>query len=233
MNIHVIQNDPIVGPGYIKEWAEDNHHVLTITNGNKLHTYPNLADFDLLIVLGGRMAAYEEANYPWLADEKKWLQTVIENQKYVLGICLGAQLIADAMGGKARKHTHQEIGWWNIDFRDEAKSHPLLAEFPKQLAFYQFHGDTFSLPEEAIAVAENEACSNQAFVIGNHVLAVQFHPEMNVEIVASFIDQYGASLTEQQFVQNVNEMLNNDHFQTSKSYMYQILHNFAEQINAF
>ena len=235
MKIHVLQHEEpeIGGPGVIKQWAEEKGHQLTITRIDLEESYPAVEDFDLLVVLGGIPGAYEEEKYPWLIEEKKWVRSVIEEKKYVLGICLGAQLIADAMGGKSAKHDVKEIGWWPVEFTKEAQSHPLLKGLPNEATFYEFHQDYFTIPSGATHLAKSKACQNQAYAIGNRVLALQFHPEMVIESTKYVVEKIGGMLKEDgPYIQKPEQLLEKDKFQVSQVHMYQIMDNFASQIEA-
>ena len=175
MRLLFIQHDPLDGPGALLEWAETRGHSLTtclICEGQSL---PPLESFDLLISLGGPMGAYEEGKHPWLVEEKAYLHKAVAAGKKLAGLCLGCQLLADALGGKAYRHTLKEFGWQPIMLTEEGlKLFPL--EKGKFLAF-QWHGDTYSLPPGAVQLARSEACEQQAFLIGNQVLGLQFHLE--------------------------------------------------------
>lgn len=235
MEIQILQHEEpeVGGSGVIEQWAEEKNHTINITRVDLKESYPPLNDFDFLIILGGGPGAYEEGKYPWLRREKAWIKTVIEEKKYVLGICLGAQLIADAMGGKASKHDVKEIGWWQVKFNHEGQTHLLLKGLPKEGTFYQFHQDTFTIPNHGTHLAESIACKSQAFSIGNHVLALQFHPEMTKEMSKHIIEASSHNLKEETpYVQTIEQLLEKDNYQDSQFYMYKILNNFEAQINS-
>lgn len=233
MKIHILQHESseLVGPGNIVKWASKKNHQITTTRVDLNEAYPESKEFDLLIILGGFQSAYDEENYEWLEEEKRWIRVMIEKNKYVLGICLGAQLIADAMGGKAKKHIHKEIGWWPVQFNERALSHPLLKGMPKEATFYQFHQDTFQLPEMSDHLAENKASKNQAYSINEHVLALQFHPEVQVCSAKNMLKLLKIHPKEATpFIQNEAEIIKSKHFQKSEKLLYKILNNFEYQI---
>jgi GMP synthase-like glutamine amidotransferase len=113
-----------------------------------------------------------------MGPEKKLIRETIDAGKRVLGICLGAQLIAAALGAKVFKNPHREIGWFPIQRSPEANQHPFGELFPSQADVFHWHGDTFDLPKGAIRLASSAGCLNQAYAVSNHVLGLQFHLEM-------------------------------------------------------
>jgi GMP synthase-like glutamine amidotransferase len=114
MRIHYIQNDPLANLGYIEEWAVKGNYYLSCTRMFEDSTLPSIEEFDVLVILGGRMGAYEEETFPWLLIEKAFIREVIDQGKWVMGICLGVQLLANVLGSKVYPYTHQEIGWCPI-----------------------------------------------------------------------------------------------------------------------
>lgn len=177
MRVHYLQQEPFEGPGSIEPWAGEKGHALSVTKFYEDAPAPPLDEIDLLIILGGSMNIYEEDKYPWLAREKRFIRQAIDAGKTVLGICLGAQLIADVLGGKVTRNAHREIGWFPIELTPDARKFRLFDFLPQRLPVFHWHGDTFSLPPGAVHVARSEACENQAFIFGDRVVALQFHAE--------------------------------------------------------
>ncbi len=174
MNVHCLEHDSLDGPGLVADWARERGHVFTRV---ALHTGAQLPALDavgLLVIMGGPMSVHQHRDFPWLVDEKRFLAAAIEARKPVLGICLGAQLLADALGGKVFQNAEKEIGWHPVRILDRA---PPFAHFPETLTPMHWHGDTFTLPAGARRVAESNATANQAFVFGDRIVGVQFHPE--------------------------------------------------------
>ncbi|MCC9137125.1 type 1 glutamine amidotransferase [Pontibacter silvestris] len=229
MHIHYIQNHSLSGLGMIQTWIEEHHHTVTGTVMDADAVLPPVDDFDLLIVLGGIMGAYEEDAYPWLIKEKEFIREAVKRKKFVLGICLGAQLIADALGGKAYPHAHQEIGWCNISLNEQAASVPFLKGLPENFTAFQFHGDTFLLPEGAKVAASNEACANQLFVYGEHVVGAQFHPEYDEQIISHLMKYSKGKLAAGPYVQDAVSWLNQEeHKKNMKAFLYTLLGNIEE-----
>lgn len=150
IRIHYLQHVPFEGPAGIVKWARKKGHKLTGTHLYNYEVLPHIDEFDFLVVMGGPMNIYEEGDYPWLKYEKQFIKDAIKNNKIVVGICLGAQLIADVLGGKVTKNSEREIGWLSVTFNSMASKYDFFKDFPKEFYVFQWHGDTFStLPEGA------------------------------------------------------------------------------------
>jgi len=178
LNVHIFQHEPHEGPGSILDWAAlEGHRILTthLDSGDPL---PNLSDIDGLIVMGGSMNVYETARYPWLSDETAFIASTVAAGKPVLGICLGAQLLAVALGAKVEPNCHQEIGWFSIYKTDAADGLSLFDIFPTEMDAFHWHGDMFHLPPGATHVARSAGCEHQAFIYGERAVGFQFHLEM-------------------------------------------------------
>ncbi len=149
-------------------------------------------DFDILIVLGGPMGVYEGEKFPFLEKEKKLIKQFYEKGKKILGVCLGAQLIADVFGAEVRKgEWGKEIGWYSVFPQNH-----LEIIYKDEIEVFHWHGDTFDLPEGAVRLASSVMYNNQAFRIGNQVVALQFHLELTREDVEKWIDVYKKEVEE-------------------------------------
>lgn len=183
MKILFLQHDPLDAPGALLDWASERAHSVLICLVCKGEPLPALDSFDLLVSLGGPMGAYQEDEYPWLIAEKEYLRNAVAAGKKILGLCLGCQLLADALGGKAYRHHLKEFGWQPIEPTEEGKKWLDLDEGETSFQAFQWHGDTYSLPPNAIQLARNTSCEQQAFLIMNakddspQVLGLQFHLE--------------------------------------------------------
>ncbi len=178
MRVHVFQHVPFEGLGSIQPWLEARKALVRWTRFYESSRLPYLDEVDLLIVLGGPMSVNDGAKFAWLADEKRFIASAIAAGKPVLGICLGAQLIANAMGGRVYPNMQKEIGWFDIE---ATSSEPGLFRFPASISVFHWHGETFDLPTVARQLARSEACENQAFQIGRKVMGLQFHLETTPE----------------------------------------------------
>jgi len=196
MRIHAIQHVAFEGLGSIQAWASSQGATVHVSQMfaeatlPTLPTLPTLAEFDWLLVMGGPMNIYQDEQYPWLPREKELIKAAIAGGKVVLGICLGAQLIADALGAAVTPNQHREIGWFPLTVR-----HPLLEGIiPNGTPVLHWHGDTFALPPGAERLAESEACLNQGFIFEGRVVGLQFHLETTPESLSLLLDQCGAEL---------------------------------------
>ncbi len=204
--IHCLQHAPGEGPANIEVWARERGHDFSVTHVYR-DPFPKMEDFDLLIVLGGAMGAYEEAKHPWLVSEKAFLKQVISSQKKILGICLGAQILAEVNGGKVYPGEFLELGWYEVEFTEAAKQEPLFAGFPPRFTAFHWHGDTFEMPTGAIRLAESQVYLNQGFKIGTNQLALQFHPEVNEDLLLHWVESSKDDWPEGRFVQRMHEIL--------------------------
>jgi GMP synthase-like glutamine amidotransferase len=174
MRAHILQHVPFEGLGSIEPWLTARHARVTWTRFFEEPSLPEAADFDLLIVLGGPMSVNDEDLFPWLRAEKNLIARAIAFDKAVLGICLGAQLIANALGARVYPGPHKEIGWHPV-YGAQAEPRPFA--FPGEFLAFHWHGETFDIPPEAVGLARSDAYRHQAFRFGRNVLGLQFHLE--------------------------------------------------------
>jgi GMP synthase-like glutamine amidotransferase len=178
MNLHVLQHVPFEGPGTIQNWALNNDCTISKTTFFENPTLPDPGEPDILIVMGGPMGVYDEDEHPWLSQEKKFIDHYLETGNPVLGICLGAQLLADAIGGNVYPADQNEIGWFPVKKTDAGKRSNLIGDWPERQTVLHWHGDTFSLPDDARTLLKSKACENQLFIHRNNLVGLQFHLEM-------------------------------------------------------
>jgi GMP synthase (glutamine-hydrolysing) len=150
------------------------------------------------------MNIYQHRDYPWLVQEKEFLQRAIAAGKPVLGICLGAQLLADVLGGKVYQNPEKEIGWFPVRFLDRGAP---FSTFPETMNVMHWHGDTFDLPPGSRLVAESIGCPRQAFVWGDRVVGLQFHLEMGAVNVADLANVSADDLTPGRYVQSAAQLV--------------------------
>lgn len=139
-----------------------------------------------LIVMGGPMNVDEVETYSFLSPEVETIKRFIETDRLVLGICLGAQLIAKALGAKVYPNAFREVGWHSVEFLSEAKTDLLFKHFPDSEVVFHWHGDTFDLPEGAVHLAKTSKCKHQAFRWGKKVYGFQFHIEVTPEMASKW-----------------------------------------------
>ena len=205
-HFHCLQHKPFEGPNKIGEWIINNGYTLTFTRFYLNEKLPLHNEYDTLIVMGGPMGVYDESQYTWLIEEKKFLKEAISLNKKILGVCLGSQLLADALGANVYPNKEKEIGFLSIN-KVQAKS-TLLSNFPETSVVFQWHGDTFDLPVGAELLASSDVCKNQAFVYGGNVLALQFHFEVTEASIDEFLVQGKNELIEKPYIQNVDTIRN-------------------------
>ncbi|TBV00765.1 type 1 glutamine amidotransferase [Phytopseudomonas dryadis] len=201
MRIRVLQHVPCEDVGSMASWfarraAEVSYTRFFLPDAR----LPAVADCDLIVAMGGPMSVNDEASLPWLVAEKAFLREAVEAGIAVLGICLGAQLIASAMGARVQPNAEAEIGWFPL-WRADGVAEDRFA-FPERIELLHWHGETFELPPGATLLASSEACRHQAFQLGRRVIGVQCHPEMTPEIVTALLDECAAELRPGTWVQS-------------------------------
>jgi GMP synthase - Glutamine amidotransferase domain len=199
MNIAILKHFDFDDESAIAGWCRSKGHPYTLIEPSAEDSLPNMNSFELLIVLGGPMSVYEEESYPWLAAEKRFLRDAIEADKKILGICLGGQLLAEALGGRVFRNEHKELGFHPIE--RNGNEHPLFAGMPEKFHSYQWHGDAFELPEDALPLASSEACRNQAFAYGPRILGLQFHLETTRSCAETMLERWSGEIKEAPYIQ--------------------------------
>jgi GMP synthase (glutamine-hydrolysing) len=189
VNIAVLQHAAFEGPGEIAAWAAQHGHSVSVHHLYRGDPLPRLDAFDLLVVMGGEMNIYQYRDWPWLKAESAFIQSALAHGKRVVGICLGAQLIADALGARVVQNREHEIGWLPITWTDEARA--AFPGLPATSTVLHWHGDTFALAAGATRLASSEACAEQGFFIPGKCLALQFHMEVDPDLVKQFVDGQG------------------------------------------
>ncbi len=223
MRLHFLQHVPFEGLGIIAEWAKDKNTPICRTAFFLDETLPDINSFDLLVVMGGPMGVYDEDEYRWLTPEKEFINKAILTGKAVLGICLGAQMIAAALGAKVYKNSNKEIGWFPV--RKNTKSDSKGASlFPDEFFAFHWHGDTFDIPEGAIRLGESGACKNQGFIYKERVMALQFHLESTQTGIGDLIRNCGNELVSGPFIQQPDKIRQgNKYIPESNLLMYNAL----------
>lgn len=189
MRISFFQHASFEGPGEIATWAKDRGHTSTVHHLYQGDALPKLDDFDLLVVMGGEMNIYQYRDWPWLKPERELIEAALAQGKRVVGICLGAQLIADALGARVVQNSEHELGWLPIDWTPEGRM--LFPHLPAEATVLHWHGDTFELPHGATRIASSPACAQQGFTIQQRCLALQFHMEVDPGLVKQFVSGQG------------------------------------------
>ena len=206
MRIHWFEHVPFEDLGAIEDWLLARGHTLSCTRCHAGETLPATPDgFDWLIAMGGPMNVYEYRDHPWLRSEKNLIAKAVASGKRVLGVCLGAQLISDSLGGKVYQNGEREIGWFPVRAVPDGTASPFA--FPQETLVFHWHGETFSLPRGSTWLAESAACAHQAFAVGSRVLGLQFHLETTPSNVRKFAKECAGDLAPGRYVQTADSMI--------------------------
>jgi GMP synthase-like glutamine amidotransferase len=227
--------------GAVGDWVRARGHAASGTHLYRSADFPDPGDLDLLVVLGGPMNIYEHDAYRWLAPEKAFIRSVIDAGKPALGICLGAQLIADVLGGPVTKNGYREVGWYPVTLTplaaSAAASGPasVFAGFPAQFTTFHAHGDTFAIPPGAVHVASSAACVNQAFACGDgRVVGLQFHLEWTRHIMKDYVAKSlpnPADTAAEPWIQNAADLQAADApYETSHALLFTLLDRMARSV---
>ena len=229
MRAHYLQHVHFEGLGSIASWLQNKGYETTHTAFFDEPTLPEAKTIDFLIIMGGPMSVNDEPIYPWLVAEKAFIREVIAFGKPVLGICLGAQLIASAMGAKIYPNPQKEIGWFPIEAVHTDKKDTFV--FPTFFEVFHWHGETFDLPSGANLLASSSGCKNQAFQLGKNVMGLQFHLEMTADSVKEIISHSRDELTCSVYIQSEETMLSASpqHYTDNTKCLYDILEYLTQQ----
>lgn len=202
--LHIIQNDPEVPPGNLIDNLVVPYRLHHPYRGDIL---PAARDCSALIVLGGAMGANDDQRHPFLVQVKKLIKDAIEQDIPYLGICLGGQLLAAVLGGKVVSNRWEELGTLSIALTKEGQTDRLFQGIQDEFATFQWHHDSFDIPDGALLLASSRDCPNQAFRVGQKAWGLQFHPEVNAGIIRDWCawDREIAPVTEE-FVTKFNEV---------------------------
>lgn len=204
MKVLILQHSVHEDAGNILNWCNKQNVEISFIKLFEPNPQFDLTEtFDLMVVLGGPMSVNDEEELSWLKPEKVFIRQMIELNIPVLGICLGAQLIATALGATVSKNPEVEIGWHSVRKVSNIKN---VFQFPEALEVFHWHGETFQIPHNGILLAESDACKNQAYQIGDRVIGLQFHPEVALKTIDLWIEDGGDSLPSSKFVQTAEEM---------------------------
>ena len=205
MRAHYLQHVPFEGLGSIEPWLRAAGYEITNTRFFESTRLPDINEVDLFIVMGGPMSVNDEAELPWLVQEKHFIRSAIQAGKSVLGVCLGAQLIANAMGARVYRNGEKEIGWFPVQGYSTVDSSSF--RFPPSVEAFHWHGETFDLPSGAVRLGGSEGCENQAFQLGQSVIGLQFHLEATPESAREIVSHCRAELLPSKYVQSETAIL--------------------------
>ncbi len=200
MHAHYFQHVPFEGLGSMEIWLREAGYEIGVTRWYAGERAPDPGEIDLLIVMGGPMSVNDEADYPWLVAEKDFIRRWIDADRPLLGVCLGAQLIASALRARVYPNAVKEIGWFPVTAVTPLPDHAF--RFPPKQTVFHWHGETFDLPPGAIHLARSAGCEHQAFQVGHHVIGLQFHLETTPETAAALIDNCRNELARAPYIQD-------------------------------
>jgi GMP synthase-like glutamine amidotransferase len=207
MRILCLQHVPFEGPAAIAYWAAANGHSLAVLRLFEDAALPCQSDYDRLVVMGGPMSVQDVDAHSWLTDEKRFIGAAIDSAKTVIGVCLGAQLIAEALGARVYRNHQKEIGWYPILLTEAGRRSDAFGFLPQSLDVFHWHGDTFDLPLDSVHLACSKACANQAFLYRDRVLGLQFHLESTPGSVSDIVANCGDEIESAPYVQSAERML--------------------------
>jgi len=230
MNIHFLQHVPFEDLGALEPWVVKPGNRVTSTRLYEDIRLPFVDLFDVLIIMGGPMSVHDEDRHRWLLAEKELIRKALDKGKKVIGICLGAQLIAEVLGASVSLNPVAEIGWFNVELSDEALSQAAFQGFNKSITPFHWHGETFTLPAEAIAIGKSAACANQGFLWNNQALALQFHLEITQEGITGLLNNCREDLKEGTYVQDGGSMIRPDLIAASNQLAFQLMSNFIGNV---
>lgn len=232
MLIRTFEHEPFEGPANIEKWAAARGHQMMRTRVFDGDAFPDNPDFDLLVVMGGPMSVHDEFEFPWMSAEKLCLKQAVARGRSVLGVCLGAQLLSEALGGQVGANPHREIGWHPVRLMPGAGAGPAFAGLPATFTAFHWHGETFSVPRGASLLAQSEACVNQAFAVGGKLVGVQFHFETSAESLEEMLLHGADELTESAYVQTAAQIRAGaaEHLAALEPMLFRMLDNMAREI---
>jgi GMP synthase-like glutamine amidotransferase len=208
MRAHYLQHVEFEGLGSIEQWLDAAGYTIGGTRLFRGEAFADPGALDMLIVMGGAMSVNDERALPWLAAEKTFVRACIDRGVPVLGVCLGAQIIVSALGGKVYRNPQKEIGWFSVERVDALSD---MFQFPARTDVFHWHGETFELPYRSpgstVHLARSVACEHQAFQFGRHTIGLQFHLEVTSESIRQMIENCSDELVPAPYVQTAEQML--------------------------
>ena len=221
--LHHVPHRPVV----VQRWAEKNNYQLDSIYCPECLKFPEPDNYDAFIIMGGPMSVNDRLG--WLAPELSFIREVIAFDKPVLGICLGAQLIAKAMEARVFSLPYREIGWYAVRQTltqiNPGQSHWLNECLPAEFIPFHWHGDNFDLPSGAVHLYESDGCANQAFAINDHIIGLQFHLDFDSCTTKRVAENSIEELVQGgSYVQSLTDILQASHrFAETNQHLYNVL----------
>ncbi|WP_309665086.1 type 1 glutamine amidotransferase [Tabrizicola sp.] len=190
MRIAIVENTRVTHHGQVGVAVHEQAALIDLYKPWSGQALPDAVDADALVVFGGEQAATDDHSHPYLPALARLMAAYTAMDRPVLGICLGAQVLARAFGGENQLGTAPEFGWTTVTLTDAARSDPVLSAVPEAFPIFQWHSDTFTLPQDALRLAGSCGAQNQAFRIGRATYGTQFHFEANRAVVADWTRRF-------------------------------------------
>lgn len=226
MNVHILQHVAFEGIGSIDTWLTQRNANVSYTRFHESTELPSLSEINLVIIMGGPMSVHDEVEFPWLVEEKSFLREALRAGIPMLGICLGAQLLASALGAEVYTNPQKEIGWFDITKVQNSN----VFQFPDTITVFHWHGETFTLPEGAVQLARSAACEQQAFQFNDNVIGLQFHLETTPGSINSMIQNCHGEIIPDIFIQSEEgiQSVKQESFNRINTLMFEILNYITE-----
>lgn len=199
-------------PGFIETWANQHGHPTQSVSPYKGEELPDVDGFDFIVVMGGPQSPLAIDEAPYLRDEINFIKQAIKKQKRILGVCLGAQLIGEALGAATERSPHREIGIYPIELLEAAKDDPMFKNFSAKFDVMHWHSDMPGIPEGAVLLAKSEGCPRQVVRYSDRIYGLQCHFELTQELVGKMVSHCVSDLVgKQRYVRSAKELIEADY----------------------
>jgi GMP synthase-like glutamine amidotransferase len=230
MNVCCLEHASFEGPGTIAEWADGRGHEVRTVRLYRDERLPSVEDVDLLVVMGGPMSVHDEAAHPWLIAEKRFIARCLAGGRFVFGVCLGSQLLAESLGARVYRNRFKEIGWLPLQQVSAQSASYLFGPLPHEFTAFHWHGETYDLPAWTTQLARSEGCPIQAFE-HPYGLGLQFHLEITPAGIACLIRECGSDIGSGPYEQSPDQILaGTERCRANGALMFQILNGIEAKI---